>query len=167
MRPVKLTILKYQCGNINKLNMLCHLFIEFTGLDFCKHHQSSQLESLCLFYGSPPLNLPDLSFIYVVILSEQSRRRLCCSQCTATAASLPKANAAHFGMGLSVFCLCQSASNHKHCFITPLKNPARRAGGRKPEAFGTDFWGGFERKLQKKVHNGSENSENKKKYGVV
>ena len=117
MRPVKLTILKYQCGNINKLNMLCHLFIEFTGLDFCKHHQSSQLESLCLFYGSPPLNLPDLSFIYVVILSEQSRRRLCCSQCTATAASLPKANAAHFGMGLSVCCLCQSASNHKHCFI--------------------------------------------------
>ena len=33
--------------------------------------------------------------------------------------------------------------------ITPLKNP------------------GFERKLQKKVHNGSENSENKKKYGVA
>ena len=29
------------------------------------------------------------------------------------------------------------------------------------------FWGGFERKKQKKVHNGSKNSENKKKYGVV
>jgi len=27
--------------------------------------------------------------------------------------------------------------------------------------------GGFERKKQKKIHNGSENSENKKKYGVV
>jgi len=52
--------------------------------------------------------------------------------------------------------------------ITPLKNPARRAGGRKPEALvSSDFWGGFERKLQKKVHNGSENSENKKKYGVA
>ena len=30
--------------------------------------------------------------------------------------------------------------------------------------FGPDFWGGFERKLQKKVHNGSEN---KKKYEVA
>ena len=29
------------------------------------------------------------------------------------------------------------------------------------------FEGGFERKLQKKVHNWSENSENKKKYGVA
>ena len=30
-----------------------------------------------------------------------------------------------------------------------------------------DFWGGFERKLQKKIHNGRENSEKKKKYGVA
>ena len=30
-----------------------------------------------------------------------------------------------------------------------------------------NFWGGFERKKQKKIHNGSENSENKKKYWVA
>ena len=50
-------------------------------------------------------------------------------------------------------------------FITPLKN--HKAQRHKAGGFGTDFLGGFERKKQKKVHNGSENSENKKKYGVV
>ena len=29
--------------------------------------------------------------------------------------------------------------NYSDRVITPLKNPARRAGGTKPEAFGTDF----------------------------
>ena len=52
-----------------------------------------------------------------------------------------------------------------------IYNPPQKSGpkGRRQKAggFGTDFWGGFERKLQKKVHNGSENSENKKKYGVA
>ena len=44
-----------------------------------------------------------------------------------------------------------------HCFITPLKNPALRDG----------FLRGVWKEIAKKVHNGSENSENKKKYGVV
>ena len=52
-----------------------------------------------------------------------------------------------------------------------LYNPPQKSGPKgwrhKAGGFRTDFWGGFERKLQKKVHNGSENSENKKKYGVV
>ena len=51
-------------------------------------------------------------------------------------------------------------------FITPLKNPARRAGGTKP---GLIFEGGLKENCKKKfiIHNGSENSENKKKYGVA
>ena len=36
-----------------------------------------------------------------------------------------------------------------------------------PDGAGRPQVRGFERKLQKKVHNGSENSENKKKYGVA
>ena len=52
-------------------------------------------------------------------------------------------------------------------FITPPKSPARRAGGTKLEASGQIFEGGLKGNCKKKVHNGSENSENKKKYGVA
>ena len=63
----------------------------------------------------------------------------------------------------------------KNRFITPLKNPARRAGNRKPEALVAlvppalrdGFLRGVWKEIAKKVHNGSENSENKKKYGVA
>ena len=58
--------------------------------------------------------------------------------------------------------------NDKQIYNFDNNNPPSKSGpkGLRHKA-GTDFWGGFERKLQKKVHNGSENSENKKKYGVV
>ena len=62
-------------------------------------------------------------------------------------------------------------------FITPPKKSVPK--GRRPEGAtalrsnaspfragvpsGRIFWGGFERKLPKKIHNGSENSENQKK----
>ena len=59
----------------------------------------------------------------------------------------------HFQIKDQLYILCSDRSFYKYDFYK--------------YDFGTDYWGGFERKKQKKVHNGSENSENKKKYRVV